>query len=138
MCDTCIDVVGNPNACFTWNAAIGKETIHAMNDIKADEEITLSYCDMIHEKTLRSWELKHYGFTCNCRACTEDENDETTFAHQSAERRFRLQKFERETRFLRGRNLAEGAKTQDIVTKLLHLAALHQQEGEFTARLAKV
>jgi hypothetical protein len=44
----------NPNACFSWNSAIGKETIHAMNDVQPGEEITLSYCDMIHDKVLRS------------------------------------------------------------------------------------
>jgi cold shock CspA family protein len=128
----------NPNACFTWNAQIGKETIHILNDVDAGEEITLSYCDMIHDKTLRSWELKHYGFVCDCRACTEDENDETTFAHQSAVRRFRLQELERETRFLRGSRLDQGLKQADFVTKLLQLASLHQLEGDFTARLASV
>jgi hypothetical protein len=128
----------NPNACFTWNSAIGKETIHIMNDVCTGEEITLSYCDMIHDKASRSWELKHYGFVCDCRACTEDEDDETTFAHKSAERRFRLQELERETRYLRGPNLKIGAETPDFVSKLLRLAALHQQEGDFTARLASV
>jgi hypothetical protein len=128
----------NPNACFTWNSVISKETVHAMNDIVAGDEITISYCDMIHEKTLRAWELKHYGFVCDCRACAEDEDDESTFAHKSAERRFRLQELERETRFLRGKQLEEGVKEKDFVKKLLEMAALHQQEGDFTARLASV
>jgi hypothetical protein len=128
----------NPNACFTWNEAIGKETIHVMNDVPAGEQITLSYCDMIHDKILRSWELKHYGFACDCRACIGDEDDENTFAHQSAERRFRLQELERETRLLRGKWLEKGAKRDDFVKKLLEMAALHQKEGDFTARLANV
>jgi hypothetical protein len=128
----------NPNACFSWNSAIGKETIHAMNDIQPGEEITLSYCDMIHDKVLRSWELKHYGFVCNCRACAENEDDESTFAYQSGVRRFRLQELERETRFLRGKNLETGAQQKEFVKKLLEMAALHQQEGDFTARLANV
>jgi len=78
----------NPNANFTWNAAIGKETVHVINDVMAGDEITFSYCDMAKEKTLRAWELKHYGFVCDCRACSEDEDDLETFAHQSAERRY--------------------------------------------------
>ncbi|KAH9867086.1 hypothetical protein IAQ61_007678 [Plenodomus lingam] len=128
----------NPNACFTWNAGIGKETIHIMNDVKAGEEITLSYCDMLHDKKLRSWELKHYGFRCDCRACAEDEDVEDTFAYESADRRFRLQELDRETRLLRGSRLTEGAKVPDFVTKLIQLAALHRQEGDFSARLACV
>jgi hypothetical protein len=128
----------NPNACFSWNATIGKETIHIMNPVAAGEEITLSYCDMIHDKSLRAYELKHYGFVCDCPACSDDEEDETSFGYQSAERRFRLQELERETRFLRGANLSEGAKMEDFVKKLLTLAALHKAEGDYTARLAAV
>lgn len=64
----------NPNACFSWNAEIGKETIHAMRDIEEGEEITLSYCDMGHGKRLRAWELKHYGFVCDCKACGDVED----------------------------------------------------------------
>jgi hypothetical protein len=128
----------NPNACFSWNSAIGKETIHTMADIRAGDEITVSYCDMIHDKTLRAWELRHYGFVCDCRACAEDEDDVNTFAHKSAARRFRLQELERETRFLRGKHLEDGVKQKDFVKKLLEMAALHQEEGGFAARLANV
>ncbi|KAI8943141.1 hypothetical protein NX059_001171 [Plenodomus lindquistii] len=128
----------NPNACFTWNKGIGKETIHIMNDVKAGTEITLSYCDMLHNKKLRSWELKHYGFVCDCPACAGDEDDESSFAYQSAERRFRLQDLDRETRLLRGPRLAEGAQVPNFVTKLIQFAALHQQDGDFSARLASV
>ncbi|KAF2851701.1 SET domain-containing protein [Plenodomus tracheiphilus IPT5] len=128
----------NPNACFTWNAGIGKETIHIMNDVKAGTEITLSYCDMLHDTKLRSWELKHYGFVCGCPACAEDEDDENTYAYQSADRRFRLQELDRETRMLRRSRLDEGAKVPDFATKLVQMAALHQQDGDFSARLASV
>jgi len=109
-----------------------------MNPIAAGEEITLSYCDMIHDKSLRAYELKHYGFTCDCPACSDDEEDETAFGYQSAEQRFRLQELERETRFFRGANLEKGAQRDDFVKKLLQLAALHKAEGDYTARLANV
>jgi hypothetical protein len=128
----------NPNACFTWNPAIGKETIHIMNDVKEGEEITLSYCDMLHDKPLRAYELKHYGFVCDCRACAEDENDEGTFAYQSALRRFRLQELERETRFLRGKDLEQGVAQEGFAKKLVEMAGLHVAEGDWTERLASV
>ncbi|CAA9961425.1 SET domain containing protein [Pyrenophora teres f. maculata] len=127
----------NPNACFSWNANIGKETIHIIKDVATNEEITLSYCDMMHDKVLRSYELKHYGFVCDCPACGKDE-DESTFAYQSTERRYKLQELERATRFLRGANLSEGAKQDDFIQKLLEMAALHTLEGDHTARLAAV
>jgi hypothetical protein len=128
----------NPNACFSWNASIGKETIYIMNRVRANQEITLSYCDMMHDKRLRAYELKHYGFVCDCPACGDDEEDEAGFGYQSEERRFRLQELERETRFFRGGGLGEGAKRENFVGKLVEMAGLHRAEGDFTARLAAV
>jgi hypothetical protein len=125
----------NPNASFSWNSAIGKETIHIMNAVEAGHEITISYCDMVHDSRLRTWELSHYGFTCDCPACG-DEDDETSFAYSSAQRRFRLRELESETKLLRGARLEEGARQPDFVRKLLELAATHQGEGDFSARLA--
>ena len=125
----------NPNACFYWNAAIGKETIHVVKDVEAGQEITISYCDTTHDKRLRAWELGHYGFKCGCAGCG-DEDDETSFAYSSAQRRFRLRELEMETRMLRGARLEEGAQQGHFVKKLLELAALHQAEGDVSDRLA--
>lgn len=126
----------NPNANFTWNATIQKETVHTIHDVKAGDELTFSYCDMTKEKTLRAWELKHYGFVCDCRACTEDEDDPDTFAHQSAERRFRIVELDRATKYLRGPRLQEGAKQPGFIKQLLSLAGLHKEEGDYSVRLA--
>ncbi|USP78256.1 hypothetical protein yc1106_05530 [Curvularia clavata] len=132
----------NPNACFYWNAATKKETIHAMKDIAAGEQITLSYCDMTHDKPSRAYELKHYGFVCDCPACSGDENDETSFTHQSAIRRFRLQELDLETQMWRVGSrpdmLLQGAQDPQFVQRLLEMAALHTVEGERTARLASI
>jgi hypothetical protein len=125
----------NPNACFYWNKGIGKETIHIVNDVQAGQEITISYCDTTHDKGLRAWQLKHYGFTCDCAACG-DEDDETTFAYSSAQRRFRLRELESETRLLRGARLEEGAQQGSFVKKMVEMAALHQAEGDVSDRLA--
>lgn len=63
-----------PNACFAWNEAIGKETVHTMRDVAAGEEIVISYVDMEHDKRLRAWELRHYGFVCGCEVCGDEED----------------------------------------------------------------
>lgn len=68
----------NPNACFNWNAQIGKETVHTMRDIAEGEEITISYVDVQHDKRLRAWELRHYGFVCGCAACGDEDNVSTS------------------------------------------------------------
>jgi hypothetical protein len=63
-----------PNACFTWNEGIERETIHTMRDVKKGEEITLCYVNMEHGKVLRAYELKHYGFVCGCEACGDADD----------------------------------------------------------------
>ncbi|KAL6711479.1 hypothetical protein ACN47E_004413 [Coniothyrium glycines] len=126
----------NPNASFSWNPTIGKQTIHAMRKIMMGEEITLSYCDITHDKAMRSLELKHYGFTCDCQACTGDEDDESTFAHQSAKRRSQIRQLEQETHLLRGANLGQGAATAGFIQQLLQLCVLHQEEGDSAVKLA--
>ncbi|KAH8722595.1 hypothetical protein GQ44DRAFT_828902 [Phaeosphaeriaceae sp. PMI808] len=129
----------NPNAFFSWNAAIGKETIHMMSDIKGGEEITLSYCDMMHDRAARAYELKHYGIVCACKACVGLENyDESTYAYQSGVRRYRLQELESETRPHRGMNLPSRVGDREFVMKLLEMAILHREEEEFSPRLANV
>jgi len=118
----------NPNATFTWNPAIGKETIHAVRDIKPGEEITLAYCDIIHSKPLRKWELKHYGFTCDCPAC--DATD--PWAEKSAERRAEIGDLERETEFLSNMREESALLSRQYLTMIKLLI----EEGDYSARLA--
>ncbi|XPT01672.1 hypothetical protein M3J09_010802 [Ascochyta lentis] len=127
----------NPNACFSWNGAIGRETIHAMREIALGEEITLAYCDGQQDKRRRAWDLMHYGFVCGCEACG-DEDDESSFAFESAERKLQIQELDRETRLLRGFRLVDGVKQEGFVKKLLKMAVLLQEEGCWDARLAGV
>jgi hypothetical protein len=121
----------NPNACFSWNPDVGKETIHTMRQVETGEEITLSYCDVVRDKRL------HYGFMCDCPACG-DEDDEGSFAYKSAERRLMVHELDRETRLLRGSRLGEGAKQPGFAKKLLRMAVMLQEEGCWDARLAGV
>ncbi|ORY08989.1 hypothetical protein BCR34DRAFT_625973 [Clohesyomyces aquaticus] len=127
----------NPNACFAWNSAIQKETIHAIQDIAEGEQITLAYCDTTHDKATRLWELKHYGFVCDCRACA-DGSDPTSFAAKSAARRYRMMELQQETRMFRGKFLEVGAQTEGVVAKLLEFAKLMNEEGDRTFRTATV
>ncbi|KAF2269771.1 SET domain-containing protein [Lojkania enalia] len=125
----------NPNANFTWNHQIEKETIHAIKDIKAGEQITLSYCDMTHDKATRRWELNHYGFVCDCPACTDDD-DPNSFASMSANRRYRIMELQHETHNFRFENLEDGAKKKGFVSQLLEYVKLLKEEGDYSVRLA--
>lgn len=127
-----------PNASFNWNQNIQRETIHIIHDVKAGDEITLSYCDMTHEKRLRAWELKHYGFSCDCPACVGEENDANGFAREGVDRRYRIKELEQTTSYLRGPNLEMGVKEPEFVNQLLSLAVLHMEIGDYSMRLASM
>jgi hypothetical protein len=126
----------NPNACFTWNPAIKKETIHVMRDVEKDEQITVAYCDMTHDKSTRRWELKHYGFVCDCLACSGNEADPESFAAKSALRRFRLMDLDSAFKTLRGAHLEFGVREKNFVPMLLEYCKLLREEGDNTIRLA--
>jgi hypothetical protein len=60
----------DPNAHHSWNSATGSETIHALCDIKAGEEITISY-NRDEPASVRRANLKSsFGFDCTCGLCS--------------------------------------------------------------------
>ncbi|KAJ0162382.1 SET domain-containing protein 5 [Colletotrichum tanaceti] len=60
-----------PNAQGNFNAALRAFTVHATRDIRADEEITISYLDEhLGLRRARQSALREgYGFACGCDAC---------------------------------------------------------------------
>lgn len=58
-----------PNAHFSWNDKLKRQTVHAVKDIGKDEEITISYCSANRTLEERARELKPYVFACSCPAC---------------------------------------------------------------------
>lgn len=124
-----------PNAFFAWNKRLHKETIHAIKDIKEGEEITICYCDPLHDTVSRKWALKHYGFECDCPAC--GNTSKNSFAAESVDRRFRL--YELSGWFLPTftgviKSHEDPKKTME---RAMERAALLRQEGLFTVDLAK-
>ena len=61
-----------PNAHFSWNNNIERETVHAVRDISKGEEITISYVPAICTLKKRRRQLRPYVFTCDCPACRID------------------------------------------------------------------
>ena len=72
-----------PNAHYSWNSSIQRETVHAIKDISKDEEVTISYCSAFHTLEGRKRELEAYVFACSCPACQTN----TDFGFRSQIRR---------------------------------------------------
>lgn len=81
-----------PNAHYSWNSGIKRETVHAVKDISKDEEITISYCSAIRTLEERKCDPEPYVFTCSCPACRTD----TAFGITSQFRRLQLQDLDQE------------------------------------------
>ncbi|KAI0965166.1 hypothetical protein F4678DRAFT_453665, partial [Xylaria arbuscula] len=59
-----------PNCSNSWNDETNCETIHAIKDILAGEELTISY-DLGDTASLRQARLQsNFGFNCQCELCT--------------------------------------------------------------------
>ena len=109
-----------PNAHFAWNVNIQRETIHAIVDIQANEEIFISYCYPHSDVYNRQQKLQPYGFDCSCAPCVQD----TAFGRASEARRCRMGE------------LAE--KIEDIQEDVRNIIARHWREDELQARLELV
>jgi len=58
------------NSHHSWNDTISSETIHALRDIKAGEEITICYKDPETYQARRAKLRGSFGFDCDCSLCS--------------------------------------------------------------------
>ncbi|KAK5652639.1 hypothetical protein OQA88_10232 [Cercophora sp. LCS_1] len=81
------------NAENTWNPGLSKLTIHAIRDIPAGEEITISYVDGFKTYAQRQARLlASFGFRCACSRCSTSRTERK----ESDARRKRLKELEDE------------------------------------------
>lgn len=59
-----------PNSHHSWNESTKQETIHAIRQIAAGDEITISYDHGGSQASRRSFLRKAFGFDCSCDICT--------------------------------------------------------------------
>ncbi len=64
-----------PNANHSWNSDIECETIHAARNIKAGEEITISYAGSSTSTDRLKFLKSSFGFDCNCGLCSLSPSD---------------------------------------------------------------
>lgn len=62
----------NPNACNTWNSALQKVVVYAVEDIQPGVEITITYLSTLTEShVFRQFCLwQGFRFKCQCSVCT--------------------------------------------------------------------
>lgn len=58
-----------PNVSNIYDEFTRKEVVHVTRDVKADEEFTTTYIDLLAPPSVRAMELKKWSFVCTCAAC---------------------------------------------------------------------
>ncbi|KAG6004577.1 hypothetical protein E4U21_000911 [Claviceps maximensis] len=62
------------NSQRNWNGEIQRHTVHALRDIHAGEEITITYISPLKNRETRQNVLRQtFDFTCSCRLCSLPE-----------------------------------------------------------------
>ncbi|CAF9933562.1 hypothetical protein IMSHALPRED_009393 [Imshaugia aleurites] len=121
-----------PNAFFSWNLLLHRMTIHAIVDIPAGEEVTVSYVfpffALAHRRDVFR---KHYGFECDCPVCCL----ELASAQRSDQRRHRI-----ETINLAIQECDDAPSNNDedeleMVLEFIELAKDDHLDGQFLAHM---
>lgn len=125
-----------PNAYFAWNpdsGLSGQLTVYAITRIPKNAEILIDYCNLesYQDKQGRDQSRTQYGFECTCPACQP-----TYFGRASELRRVRMKTLEDQIH--QNRNQAQPDRRRDLLSDLIELGNLVQQEGLFYPQLADV
>ena len=119
-----------PNAFFTWNKNIKRVAVHAMIDIPAGREVTVSYVYPFLSRNTRKHLLqKLYVFECDCPACLE-----TPSGQLSEQRRLKMEALYIEI------DKCDGTSENDqhefkMVIDFIELAEEEGIDGEFLSRM---
>jgi hypothetical protein len=65
-----------PNSAHTFNIALFSGQLRAVRDIKKEEEIIVTYCDIDMTTAARQKKLEPYGFQCTCPSCSDPRSDD--------------------------------------------------------------
>lgn len=112
-----------PNIQHSWHPGLEQEVFHAVRDITAGEELTVSYLGPLNgDKKRRQGDLDDWGFKCSCPVC------EDTPEGMEREKKFaQLYRLENELAFETHIALAESHKRALSVAQ--KMAAIQKSEG---------
>lgn len=66
----------SPNVVSSYNPTIDRLTVHTARDIKAGDEVLNEYTNGTFRKKIdRQARMEFWGFVCQCKACTNPEEE---------------------------------------------------------------
>jgi hypothetical protein len=80
------------NSHHSWNDMTSSETIHAIKDIKAGEEITIDYGKPVPFDARRARLRSSFGFECDCSLCSLPHSER----QESDARRIRIEQLDKQ------------------------------------------
>lgn len=134
-----------PNAGNWWSEKTGTRVIYAMQDIKAGDEITVSYIPLLLRQRDRAARLEQYGFVCQCTVCkasVEHDKERIKIADLMVDLKGKLER-KINKKDVMNKRLAKAERLIDMVLEegladylpsVYHLAAVFsEQAGQFDA-----
>lgn len=117
-----------PNAFFSWNENLHRLTVHAIEDIPAGEEITVSYVFPFYSLENRKKSFRdNYGFDCDCPTCQLG----TTNGQRGDVCRQRMEKLYLAVDKCNGGPSNNDEKELDMVLEFITMAQGQRMDGEF-------
>jgi hypothetical protein len=118
-----------PNVHFAYNPALEEETFHAVRDIRAGEELTITYINGTNRtRDQRQDQLDKWGFQCTCSTC-----EDTPHGRKKEEKRAQLFNLDQELALY----LKYGTEKSwgKALRTAQQIAALQKSEGLLTREL---
>jgi hypothetical protein len=121
-----------PNIDFAYNRTLEKETFHAVRDITAGEELTISYITGVNRTRIqRQSELDNWGFRCLCPAC-----EDTAPGRRREEERAKLFSLDQDIAIRLRFGLGTDATWRKALNSMQNLAAIQKSEGLLSRALS--
>lgn len=120
----------SPNADFEFSLGSFSLQFHALRDIKAGEEIFVSYIDVDVPAAERREQLAPYGFTCVCIACSRATPESDKFRQAAAsEMKLLDARFRTAKEYDQNRNNGMRLVREIILPKVLEFRRKLREEG---------
>lgn len=122
----------SPNAYASWNRNLLRLTVHAIVDILADEEITISYVLPYYSVENRLALLRdHYGFDCICPIC----NLATPEGLRGEQVRRSMEALHRAADRCNENPSDNGEQEQRFIEEFIQLTEEQRMTGQFLSRM---
>jgi hypothetical protein len=118
-----------PNTSYYWSAKLNKRIVYATRNIKAGEELFVSYISLLLSRQDRQKQLDRYGFQCHCEACAQAQSAQIASDNRRVTIKDAFSKFEPQLALTPPQSEVGVRQAQKDAKVSIQLAQLVEEEG---------